>query len=742
MSWVTIIWSMIASACLTLAAMHLLVWYKKRTAWAYLLFALTSLATAGVAFCELKVMRAESVGEYGNALRWGHLPFWVLIISLLGFVRLYMKAGRLWLAWTVCGLRTLSLILNFVFNPNLNYREINDLRHFRFLGDTVSVAKGIPNPWMLVGQTSLLLLMIFLVDVTLTIWRRGERRSLLILSITMVFFIGMGTGQFVLGFWGFSSSPLTPSLFFLGVVAAMAYGMSDDVHRAAQLSDDLCEQEERLDLAADSAGVGLWSWDFRTNQIWATERARQLYGFSSDEPIPFEKLLSRLHPDDREWVTQASQQSFQEGAEFRNDYRIVLPDGSIRWFKVLARAILTPSGKPERMTGVSLDITERTRTEEALRESEARYRGIFNGALEGMYRTSLRGKILVANPAAAKMLGYDSVEEVLSSIEDTALQLWADLEERSRFVRLMEQQEYIRRFECQFKRKDGTKIWVSLSSQAVRGLDGEVAYCDGFIEDITERKLAEAEALRQHNELAHVTRVTTMGQLASSLAHELNQPLGAILRNAEAAEMFLQAPSPDLEEVRAILADIRRDDQRAGQVIDRMRTLLRRRKLEYTLLDIGELVDEITSMVHSDAVSRGVKLEVEVPGNLPPVRGDRVHLQQVLLNLLLNGMEAMGEVTPGDRRLLARARQSDAGTIEVSVADAGHGIPAAIFDHLFEPFFTTKPKGLGMGLPISSTIIIAHGGRMWAESSPAGATFYFTLPAEGDGRGAKEGIIR
>jgi two-component system, LuxR family, sensor kinase FixL len=740
MSWVTIICSMVASACLTLAAMHLLVWCKQRTAWANLLFALTAVATAAVSGFELWLMRAETTQEFGVLLRWGHLPYWVLILSLVGFMRLYLEAGRPWLAYATCGMRTLSLILDFVFTPNLNYREITALRHVRFFGESVSVAEGVSNPWMLVGQLSLVLWVVFVTDVAITVWRRGDRRQRRWLTSAIVFFVLAATGQIVLVLWQIIHTPLTPSLFFLGIVAAMAYGMSDDVHRAAQLSDDLREQEQRLDLAADSAGVGLWGWDFKTNQIWATERARLLYGFSSDEPIPFEKFLSRVHPDDLDWVVQASQKCFQEGEDFRHDYRIMMPDGSVRWIKVLARAVFTPAGKPERMTGVSLDITERKRSEETLRESEARYRGIFDGALEGMFRTSIQGKITVSNPAAAKMLGYDSVEDIVSSVTDSAVQLWADPKERSRYVRLLEEQEIVRRYECQFKRKDGTRIWVSLSSQRVLGPDGQVACFDGFIEDITERKQAESEALRQRNELARVARVTTMGQLASSLAHELNQPLGAILRNAESAELFLAQPSPDLEEVRAILADIRKDDQRAGQVIDRMRTLMRRRKLEHTLLDIAVLVDEVVSVIHSDAVSRGVRLEVEVPGNLPPVRGDRVHLQQVLLNLLLNGMDAMGEVPAGARRLTVRARQAEAGTLEVAVADAGHGVPTGIFGRLFEPFFTTKPNGLGMGLPISSTIIVAHGGRMWAENSPAGATFYFTLPAAtGDGRGAKEG---
>jgi two-component system, LuxR family, sensor kinase FixL len=233
--------------------------------------------------------------------------------------------------------------------------------------------------------------------------------------------------------------------------------------------------------------------------------------------------------------------------------------------------------------------------------------------------------------------------------------------------------------------------------------------------------------------LAHVTRVSTMGQLASALAHELNQPLGAILRNAEAAEIFLQKEQPDLEEIRAILADIRKDDQRAGSVIDRMRSLLKKHNLELKSLDLGGLLAETIALAQSDAHVRRVSLSLQIPAKLPAVRGDRVHLQQVLLNLILNGMEAMADVGKFQRLLTVRAKTTEDGNVEVSVADCGTGIAPDKIKNLFEPFFTTKPKGMGMGLAISHTIIEAHGGKIRAENNGVhGAVFKFTLPANDD----------
>jgi signal transduction histidine kinase len=253
----------------------------------------------------------------------------------------------------------------------------------------------------------------------------------------------------------------------------------------------------------------------------------------------------------------------------------------------------------------------------------------------------------------------------------------------------------------------------------------------GLLAQRRHRRRAEMEILNQRAELAHVTRVSTLGQLTSALAHELNQPLGAILRNAEAAEMFLKKEKPDLEETRAILADIRKDDQRAGSVIDRMRALLKRRTLELKSLDLGELLTETVALAQSDARVRQVSLTLQMPARLPAVRGDRVHLQQVLLNLILNGMDAMAGVGRSERLLTVRAEAEKDGNIEVAVSDCGTGISPDKLEHLFESFFTTKPEGMGMGLAISHTIIVAHGGKIWGgNNGPRGAIFKFALPVD------------
>jgi signal transduction histidine kinase len=246
MNTVTIVWSMVASACLTLAAMNLLVWLKERTAWSNLLISVMAAGTAGIAFCELFMMLATTPEEFGRAVWWGNFPVWIVIVSLVLFVRVYLRSGRVWLAWTVIGMRTLAMVLNFVLTPNLNYREITALHHLRFLGESVSVARGVPNPWMLLAQVSVLLLVIFVVDAAVSLWRQQERRRSFILISGILFFLVASLTQSVLVFWRILAMPITFSFFFLGIVLAMAHEMSRDVHRSAQLAQDLGESETAL----------------------------------------------------------------------------------------------------------------------------------------------------------------------------------------------------------------------------------------------------------------------------------------------------------------------------------------------------------------------------------------------------------------------------------------------------------------------------------------------------------------
>jgi len=250
--------------------------------------------------------------------------------------------------------------------------------------------------------------------------------------------------------------------------------------------------------------------------------------------------------------------------------------------------------------------------------------------------------------------------------------------------------------------------------------------------DVTDRRHAEQEARQTRDELAHAGRIATMGEMAAALAHEINQPLAAILSNAQAATRFLDAPDPDLAEVRDILHDIADDDARAGAVIGRIRSLVKKDHTDLRPLYLNTILREVIGLLHSDAVIRGVVVLHEFAADLPKILGDRIQLQQVVLNLLLNAFDAMRDGLSRDRVVAVRSRQVDSEVL-VTVSDCGPGIPPEEMDRLFEPFRSTKPGGLGMGLSISRSIVASHGGRMWAENNTGrGATFGFALPVHVD----------
>jgi len=276
---------------------------------------------------------------------------------------------------------------------------------------------------------------------------------------------------------------------------------------------------------------------------------------------------------------------------------------------------------------------------------------------------------------------------------------------------------------------DANERWFNVQGRVEYDDRGQPLRIRGVSADITARKSLEAEALRHRNQLARAQRVLALGQLSSALAHELNQPLGAILRNAEAGENFLRQDPPDLAEVREILADIRKDDQRAAAVIERMRALLQQRPLRLEAIAPRELAQQVAATLEMEIRACHVALSIEAPVDLPKVRGDRIHLQQVLINLLLNSLDALRD-TPEDRRHIAvGAARSDEAMILFSVEDNGGGFEPGRLRDLFVPYYTTKADGIGLGLSISKTIIEAHGGRIHAENTPSGvARVWFSLP--------------
>lgn len=601
MSWVTIVWSMNAGACLMLAAFYGAVWCKQRQNWVHLLFSCSAAAAAAISVFELLMMNAGSIERYQILVRWIHVPTWVLTLSFVAFIRLYLHAGRASLAWSIYGLRTLLLVLNFIFPVSINFRAITDIHHFSWGGQTVSVPVGIPNAWGVLSSLSLLLLLIFALDATVTVWRRGDRRRAFLIGGSMIF--GAILAWHVpLVIWGIIEVPFFLGFAYTAIVGAMGYELSNDMAQAVHLASELELNVKRLNLAAESADLGLWEWDLSKDEIWVTPTRRAELGFPVSGRITLEDLISRWHPDDRDKVREVLRDAIENGKDYNAEFRKIRADGGVRWVAARGRVFVDKQGKPIRLLGVSMDITG--------------------------------------------------------------------------------------------------------------------------------RKLAALEVARQRDDLVHLARVHALGELSSSLAHELTHPLTAILSNAQAAQRFLDADQVDLNEVREILNDIVTEDQRAGEVIHHLRQLLRKGDppKQRDDVDLNEVIGEVLKIMHSDLINQSVTVDTHLAENLPPVAGDRIQLQQVLLNLVLNACDAMVHCESPGRQLLIGSK-SENGTVRVSVSDRGRGIPEGKREQVFERFFTTKDQGVGLGLSICRTIINAHQGEIWVTNNgEGGATFHFSLP--------------
>ena len=345
-----------------LAAFYGAVWCKQRENRVYLVFSCSAVAAAAISAFELWMINARTVEQYQLLLRWIHVPTWVLTISFVAFVRLYLDAGRRWLAWSIYALRTLILICNFSFPLGINFKTITTIRHFSWAGEMVSVPVGVPNPWGLLSQISLFLLLLFLVDAATTVWRRGDRRRTLLVGGSMIF--GAILAWHVpLVIWGIIEVPFFLGFTYTAVVAAMAYELSSDMARAARLTHELEISEKRFNLAADSANLGMWEWDLEKDEIWVSPTRRAQLGFSASARITFEDLISRLHADDRDKVRQAVNEAIHNCKDYQADFRVVRADGSVRWVCARGALQVDDHGKPKRLTGISLDITTRKEAE-------------------------------------------------------------------------------------------------------------------------------------------------------------------------------------------------------------------------------------------------------------------------------------------------------------------------------------------------------------------------------------------
>jgi PAS domain S-box-containing protein len=379
--------------------------------------------------------------------------------------------------------------------------------------------------------------------------------------------------------------------------------------KVAERTDELRRSEAYLAEAQRLTRTGSWALTVATREIvHLSDQFYQIFGFDPESGIPsFQIIRQRIHPEDRPTAAEIVDKAIREGKSFELDYRIVLPEGTIKFIHLVAHPVFNTSGDLVEFVGTVMDVTERKRAEEDLRESERRYR------------------------------------------------------------------------------------------------EGQI-------------------------ELAHVNRVTTMGQLTASIAHEVNQPIAAAVTNADAGLRWLAAQPPNLEEVRDAFDHIIKASNQASEVVGRIRALIKKLPARKASLDINETIFETIALARSEVRQHCILLQTELANGLPRIWGDRVQLQQVILNLIMNAIEAMSEVSEGSRVLLIGTGADTPDGVTVAVRDSGPGLKPESLGHLFDPFYTTKPAGMGMGLSICRSIIEAHGGQLWASANaPRGAVFQFTL---------------
>lgn len=518
-----------------------------------------------------------------------------------------------------------------------------------------------------------------------------------------------------------TSSPeqnaLSIQIFFV-ILSAMLLPLATTLAERQTVSDAFLNSQERYREVVESQTDLVCRYLADTTLTFVNEAYCQFFKRTREDLIG-RKFLELLPPKAHETVLLGIASLMVYRRSITTEHEVLLPEGSIGWQQWVDRVIIDSDGHTREVQGIGRDITARVRVETALRESEERNRAILNAIPDLIFLLNKSGvyidfhardeRRLLVPPQ--QLLGR-TVREVLPIPVAEDVLRCIDYVLRTGEMKLLEYTVSVsgedRTFEARMVWGGSEKVW-------------------SLVRDITEQK--RAEETRQN--LTHALRLAVVGELTAMIAHEVNQPLNAILNNSEAAEGLLNSNEPPINEFRNILADIRNDVLRASEAIRRVRALSQKRAIAMQRLYVPELINDVIRLVTADATRRRVQIQSRLATNLPPVLGDPVHLQQVLLNLIINGMDAMEHLPDGQRTLTVRAERDQDDHLVVAVRDTGHGIPPDVLPRIFKSFYSTKKDGMGVGLSIARSIIEAHGGRIWCENNVSGgATFRFALPLD------------
>ena len=488
-------------------------------------------------------------------------------------------------------------------------------------------------------------------------------------------------------------------------------------------------RDEHLWLGIDGSGIGTWDLDLSTRKLIWSAAARSLLGVSEDHPVSYEFFLSLLEPQDRERAELAVKQSVETGCNLDIQYRVRGTRDRSHWVRTRGSVVRSHDGTPRHLSGIILDIDDQKQVEEALRTREGHLRSILETIPDAMIVIDGRGIMQFFSSAAERQFGYTEQEAIGQNVSV----LMPNPDRRRHDGYLARYQSTGERHIIGIgrivtgQRKDGTTFPMHLSIGEMES-SGQ-PYFTGFVRDLTEYQQTQARLQELQSEIAHVSRLSAMGEMASALAHELNQPLAAISNYMKGSRRLLaSSEDPNAAKIASAMDRAAEQALRAGQIIRRLRDFVARGESEKRVESLSKLIEEAGALGLTGAREQGILLRFNLDPDCDLVLVDRVQIQQVLVNLFRNALEAMAH-TARRELVVANARAAD-DMIEVEVSDTGHGFSDDVRTKLFQTFFTTKETGMGVGLSISRTIVEAHGGRMSVESNPSGgATFRFTLPA-------------
>ncbi len=485
-----------------------------------------------------------------------------------------------------------------------------------------------------------------------------------------------------------------------------------------RVEDDLRRSEDHMRLVIDTIPALVWSKLPDGSADFLNQRFREYTGLSVEEGLG-EGWLKAIHPDDCASSIDVWREAFAGGKFFELEARLRRADGEYLWFLFRGAPLRDQAGKIVKWYGTSTDIDDRKRAEE---ESRA----LIDAIPQQIWSGPPEGSLDYCNLQWRSYMGFTQED-----LQGEGWQRMLHPEDRERVLNAWresvrtgtpyEQEERHRGADRQYR-------WFLARGVPLRDTTGRIIRWYGTNTDIEDRKRAEWALQEAQAGLSHVMRVTAMGELVAAIAHEVNQPLAAIVTNANFCLRQFSSATSNSDKLREAISEIVNDGTRASAVISRIRALLQKSAPERVAVDVNQIIQEVTMLLRRELIRSRVSLRTDLSSDLPHVSADRVQLQQVLINLVMNGIEAMRMVSDRPRELLIKSAMHPDGVL-VQVQDSGTGFDLKHADRIFEPFFTTKPDGTGMGLSISRSIVESHGGRLWAESGSDGAHFQFTLPS-------------